>query len=114
MVFSLHKFKHYLLGNNFVFYVNHTVLVYLVNKPQVSGRIVKWLLLFLKYDFIAMYKLGRTHVVEDVLSRLLDSTEPTSVLNQTIDTSLFYMGPKWLNDVKEFLKIRQIKGTLLV
>jgi hypothetical protein len=33
MVFSLHKFRHYLLGNKFVFYVDHTVLVYLVNKP---------------------------------------------------------------------------------
>ncbi len=33
MVFALHKFKHYLLGNKFVFYVNHMALVYLVNKP---------------------------------------------------------------------------------
>jgi hypothetical protein len=31
MVFSLHKFKHYLLGNKFVFYVDHMALVYLVN-----------------------------------------------------------------------------------
>ncbi len=33
MVFALHRFKHYLLGNKFVFYVNHMALVYLVNKP---------------------------------------------------------------------------------
>jgi hypothetical protein len=33
MVFSLHKFEHYLLGNKFVFYVDHIALVYLVNKP---------------------------------------------------------------------------------
>jgi hypothetical protein len=33
MVFVLHKFRHYLLGNKFVFYVNHKALVYLVNKP---------------------------------------------------------------------------------
>ncbi len=32
MVFALHKFKHYLLGNKFVFYVDHMALVYLVNK----------------------------------------------------------------------------------
>jgi hypothetical protein len=38
MVFSLHKFRHYLLGNKFVFYVYHMALVYLVNKPQVLGR----------------------------------------------------------------------------
>jgi hypothetical protein len=33
MVFSLHKFRHYLPGNKFVFYVDHMTLVYLVNKP---------------------------------------------------------------------------------
>jgi hypothetical protein len=56
MVFALHKFRHYLLGNKFVFYVDHMALVYLVNKPQVLGRIIRWLLLFLKYDFTIMYK----------------------------------------------------------
>jgi hypothetical protein len=38
MVFSLHKFRHYLLGNKFVFYVYHMALVYLVKKPQVLGK----------------------------------------------------------------------------
>jgi hypothetical protein len=33
MVFSLQKFRHYLLGNKFVFYVDHMALVYLVKKP---------------------------------------------------------------------------------
>jgi len=70
MVFILHKFRHYLLGNKFVFYVNHMALVYLVNKPHVSRIIVRWLLLFLKYDFIVVYKLSKTHVVADALSRL--------------------------------------------
>jgi hypothetical protein len=49
MVYALHKFKDFLLGNKFVFYVNHMALVYLVDKPQVSGRIARWLLLFLEY-----------------------------------------------------------------
>jgi hypothetical protein len=81
MVFSLHKFKHYFMNNKFVFYVDHMALVYLVNKPQVLGRIVIWLLLFLEYDFIIMYKPGITHVVTYVLSRLLDIIKPTNVLN---------------------------------
>ncbi len=33
MVYALHKFKHYLLGNWFVFFVDHMALVYLINKP---------------------------------------------------------------------------------
>jgi hypothetical protein len=46
MVYALHKFNHYLLSNWFVFYVDHMALVYLINKPQVFGKMVKWLLFF--------------------------------------------------------------------
>ncbi len=81
MVYVLQKFKHFLLGNKFVFYVDHMALVYLVNKPQVSKRIARWLLLFLEYGFIVVYKFGKTHVVADVLSRFLDNSEPLGVLN---------------------------------
>jgi hypothetical protein len=64
-------------------------LVYLVNKPQVLGRITRWLLLLLEFEFTLVYKLGRTHVVVDVLSRLLDNLEPLGVPNQIVDASLF-------------------------
>jgi hypothetical protein len=100
MIFSLHKFRHYLLGNKFVFYVNHMALVYLVNKSHVLRKIARWLLLFLEYDFTVMYKPSRTHVIVTALSGLLDITEPIGVPNQTTYASLFYIKPKWLNDVK--------------
>jgi hypothetical protein len=80
MVYALHKFKHFLLGNKFVFYLNHLALVYLVNKPQVFGRIAKWLL-FLEYEFTIVYKPSITHVVIDVLFRLRDSFKPLGVPN---------------------------------
>jgi hypothetical protein len=79
MVFVLHKFRHYLLGNMFVFYVDRMASVYLVNKPQVSWKITNWLLLFLEYDSTVVYKLNKTHVVIDALSRLANIIEPTNV-----------------------------------
>jgi hypothetical protein len=77
-------------------------LVYLVNKPQVLRKIARWLLLFLEYDFIIVYKSSKTHVVVDVLFRLLNTTKPTKVVEQTTDASLSFIEPKWLNDVKIF------------
>ncbi len=77
MVFTLHKFEHYLLGNKFVFYLHH---MYLVNEPYVSRRITRWLLLFLEYDFIVVYKPDKTHVVANVLSKLPNVIEPSGVL----------------------------------
>jgi hypothetical protein len=64
------------------------------------------MLLFLKYDFIIVYNLGRIHVIAVALFRLPNIIEPTSVFDQTIDASLFYIESKWLNDVKEFLRTR--------
>jgi type IV secretory pathway VirB4 component len=46
MVYALHKFKNYLLGKKFVFYVDHMAFVYLDNKPQISSKIARWLLFF--------------------------------------------------------------------
>jgi hypothetical protein len=81
------------------------VLVYLVNKPQVFGRIARWLLLFLEYEFIIIYKPGRTHVVVDVLFRLPNSLKPLGIPNQTMDASLFFVEPIWMQEIKSYLKI---------
>jgi hypothetical protein len=52
-----------------------------------------------------VYKLGKTHVVTNALSRLPNITEPIGVPNQTTYVSLFYIEPECMNDVKEFLRI---------
>jgi hypothetical protein len=81
MVYALHKFKHYLLGSRFVLFVDHMAFVYLINKSQIFGKIIRWLLLFLEYDFKIVYKPGRFHLMADVLSRLLNQTKLVGVLN---------------------------------
>ena len=40
MIYAVKKFRHYLLANKFVFFVDHQALMYLVNKPCATGRIV--------------------------------------------------------------------------
>jgi hypothetical protein len=60
----------------------------------VLGRITRWLL-FLEYEFTVVYKLGKTHVVVDVLSILLDNSKPLGVPNQIVDVSLFFVEPIW-------------------
>ncbi len=87
-------------------------LVYLVNKPLVFGRIIRWLLLFLEYEFIIVYKPNRTHVVDDVLFRLPNSLKPLGVPNQTIDASLFSIEPIWMQEMKNYLEIGQMPETL--
>jgi hypothetical protein len=87
-------------------------LVYLVNKPHVFGRTARWMLLFLKYEFIVVYKLGRTHVVADVLSILPNSLEPLGVPDQIVNASLFSVKPIWMQEVKSYLKTIEMLETL--
>ncbi len=103
MVYALHKFKNYLLGNQLVFFIDHMALVYLVNKPQIFNIIVRWLLLFLEYDFKIFYKPSRSHLMVDAFSRLPNQTKIVGVLDQTIDAHMFILQPKWLQSVYEYL-----------
>ena len=51
MVYAVKKFRHYLLANQFIFFVDHQALLYLVNKPCATGRITRWMLILLEFDF---------------------------------------------------------------
>ena len=104
MVYAVNKFRHYLLGNKFIFYVDHLALQYLVNKPQVLGRLARWLLLFLEFDFKVIYKPGKTHGVADALSCNEGPEPATRIPDQTSDAQLFSMQPDWIHPIIDYLQ----------
>ena len=104
MVYAVNKFCHYLLGNRFIFYVDHLALQYLVNKPQVSGRQAWWLLLFLEFDFKVLYKPGKTHDVANALSRNEGAELATRIPDQTTDAQLFSTQPDWIHPIIDYLQ----------
>ncbi|MCO5580356.1 hypothetical protein L7F22_034222 [Adiantum nelumboides] len=63
MVYALQKFKHYLLANRVIFHVDHLALIYLVNKPHLSGRLARWILLLQEFDYVVIHTPGRLHVL---------------------------------------------------
>jgi hypothetical protein len=40
------------------------------------SRLIKWLSLFLEYDFKSFYKVSKSHLMVDALSRLPNQTKP--------------------------------------
>ncbi len=70
------------------------------------------MLQFLEYKFIVVYKLGKTHGVVDVLSKLPNSLEPLGVLDHTVDASLFSIEPIWMQEIRSYLKTGQMPKTL--
>jgi hypothetical protein len=69
VIFSLEKFRHYLLGYKAKIVTDHKALTYLVNKPNPSGRLALWLLLMEEFDIDIVHRPGRRHGNVDGLTR---------------------------------------------
>jgi len=91
MVYVVQKFCHYLLGYKFTFYVDHNALKYVINKPQLSGRLARWVLLLQEFNFDIVVHPGKQHSNADFLSRLDESLDPNASLveDDVPDAKLF-------------------------
>ena len=69
VVYACKKFRHYLLGYRIVFHTDHDSLKYLVNKPDLSGRIARWILLLQEFNYEVKVKPGKANSNADFLSR---------------------------------------------
>jgi hypothetical protein len=110
MVFSVKKFRHYLLLNPVVFFVDHMALRYLVNKPDLSGRLVRWIFLLEEFDYTVEYKPGRMHKQADHLSRISKDLSSLPLEDDLPYASLFAIDvvPTWYNHIVEFLSTQQM------
>ena len=61
VVYACKKFRHYLLGYKTIFHTDHDSLKYLVNKPDLSGRIARWILLLQEFNYEVMVKPGKAN-----------------------------------------------------
>ena len=69
IIYACKKFWHYLLGYRIVFHTYHDSLKYLVNKPDLSGRIAWWILLLQEFNYEVVVKAGKANANADYLSR---------------------------------------------
>ena len=70
MIYSVNKFRHYLLGQKFTFHVDHAALLYLISKRSLTGKLAWWMLLLQEFEFEIQHRQGTQHVVADYLSRI--------------------------------------------
>jgi hypothetical protein len=105
MVFSVKKYRLYLLMNPVVFFVDHMALRYLVNKPELSGRLARWVLLLSEFDYTVQYKPGKMHLQADHLSRLSSEVSKEDMDDEFTDDQLFAIrkAPSWYTHIAEFL-----------
>jgi hypothetical protein len=89
MVYSVQKYRHYLLGYKFTFHVDHDALKYMINKPQCSKRIARWILFLQEFNFTINIRLGKIHANIDFCSRISEEINPESIDDNFPDAQLF-------------------------
>ena len=83
---------------------------FLVNKPKLSGRLARWVLLLEEFDYTMEYKPGRMHLQVDHLSRLSEEMGSSHVDIRLVDDNFFVVTSKskWYAGIIEFLTTQQL------
>lgn len=79
VVWAIKKFRPYLEGYKFTVITDHSSLRWLHNLKNPTGRLARWALELLEYDYEIVHRKGALHHVPDALSRMYESdTEVTT------------------------------------
>jgi len=71
VVYTMEKFRSYLLCSKVIVYTDHSALKHLLKKKYAKPRLIRWILLLQEFDLEMKDKAGATNVVADHLSRLI-------------------------------------------
>ena len=115
MIYSINKFRHYLLGKKFTFHVDHMALLYVVSKQVLTGKLARWMLLLQEFDFDIQHRPSSQHVVADYLNRIENVADVVEGDDHFPDGAILHIDTndpehhnappedKWLTEMSEFL-----------
>jgi hypothetical protein len=106
VIYSCKKFRQYLLRYKVVFHIDHNALKYMVNKPNLTGRVARWMLLLQEFNYEVKVRPGKQHIIADFFSRIDGPEDHQDIDNRFPDEELFQVElaqPTWYGDIIEFL-----------
>ena len=110
VVFSLDKFRSYIIGSKVIVHTDHAALRYLLKKPQAKPRLIRWILLLQEFDLEIKDRKGCENVVADHLSRLtltddiLENQKQDNIPDSLPDENLFEVNViPWFADIVNYL-----------
>src|SRR4051812_38879588 len=104
VVFSLDKFRSYVLGSKVIIFTDHAALRYLFAKKDAKARLIRWILLLQEFDLEIRDKNGEDNRVADHLSRILINHEKTPLCETFPDEQLMNVTQiPWYADIVNYL-----------
>jgi hypothetical protein len=76
IVLAILQLRPYLEGKKFLIRTDHHSLRWVLNLSDAQGRLARWRLRLLEFDFEVEYSPGKEHKVADPMSRLPTSPQP--------------------------------------
>ena len=106
MVHAINKFRNYIIVCQVIVHKNHAFIRYLMNKTDVSGRVVRWLLLLHKFNLTIMDKPRKHNVVVNLLARL-EHTSCQEMIEDAFSYEHLVISAKipWFSDMENYLAI---------
>ena len=109
VVFTVIKFRFYLLGSKVIIFIDHAALKYLLAKKDAKPRLIHWVLLLQEFDLEIKDNKGFENVVADHLSRLegFEQVRQEEDINDEFPDALLlavqYFSAPWFADIANYL-----------
>ncbi|CAM8965668.1 unnamed protein product [Rhodiola kirilowii] len=105
VVFTLEKFRSYLLGTKVVVFSDHAAIRYLMTKKEAKPRLIRWILLLQEFDLDIKDKKGIENTVADHLSRLVREEDTGQITETFPDEHLYALTSKlpWYAPIMNYL-----------
>ena len=111
IVFTLDKFRSYLIGSPIMVFTDHAALKYLMTKQDVKPRLIWCILLLQEFNIIIKDNKGVENVVTDHLSRLVvdDLSTRVPIVDTFFNEQLFAFSiGVWYTDIANYLATSQV------
>ena len=111
VVFTLEKFRSYIVGSPVTIFTDHAALKYLLSNQDTKPRLTRWILLCQEFNLTIKDKKGVENVVADHLSRLVPESMSLGlpIGDSFLDEQLFALVHcPWYADIVNYLVTCQI------
>jgi hypothetical protein len=68
-IWAIAHFRCYMYGNEFLLVTDHQPLKWLMESDKLTGKLARWALMLMEYDFKVVHKAGLVNMDDDGLSR---------------------------------------------